>query len=176
MCATRHPCPSHARPSYWSAAAVALAGSLVAGCALPDAAASSKPSREDAFPPDVVLDPAQQRAALDAMRTAGAGVPVRPLVAAQNGVRWSDVETAVRNVADRQFLGVFGAESRADVFTAGLQTEDGQPGSVTVRRQADGRIVAHADIGIFSNFAKEQEFESAFDAEMRRLGAIPRPQ
>jgi hypothetical protein len=44
-----------------------------------------------------------------------------------------------------------------------------------VRLQADGRIVAHADIGIFSNFTKEQEFEAAFDTEMRRLGAIPRP-
>jgi hypothetical protein len=155
---------------------VALAGSFLAGCTLPDASASTKPSQQDVFPPDVVLDASQQRAALDAMRSAGAGVAVRPLVAAQNGVRWSDVETAVRNVADTQFLGVFGVESKPEVFTAGLQTEDGQPGSVTVRRQADGRIVAHADIGIFSNFAKEQQFEDAFDAEMRRLGAIPRPQ
>jgi hypothetical protein len=155
--------------------AALLVGALAAGCSLPDAAASTKPARQDVFPPDVVLDGTQQRQLLDAMRAAGAGVPVRPLVAAQNGVRWSDVETAVRNVADVQFLGVYGVASKPDVLTAGLQTEDGQPGTVTVRLQADGRIVAHADIGIFSNFTKEQEFEAAFDTEMRRLGAIPRP-
>lgn len=176
MCAMRPQLPSPARPSYWSALAVLLAGALAAGCSLPDAAASTKPSREDVFSPDVVLDGAQQGQVLDAMRAAGAGVPVRPLVAARDGVRWADVETAVRNVADVQFLGVYGVESKPDVFTAGLQTEDGQPGTVTVRRQADGRIVAHADIGVFSNFTKEQQFEAAFDAEMRRLGAIPRPQ
>lgn len=176
MCATRQSLSSPGRPSYWSAVLATLAAVLAAGCSLPEAAASTKPSRQDVFPPDMVLDAAQQRAALDAMRAAGAGVAVRPLVAAQNGVRWSDVETAVRNVADKQFLGVFGIEAKPEVFTAGLQTEDGQPGSITVRRQVDGRIVAHADIGIFSNFTKEQKFENAFDAEMRRLGAIPRPQ
>ena len=175
MCALQHPHPSPARPSYWSGVAASLVVALAAGCSQPDAAASVKPSPHDAFPPNVVLDDAQQRAALDAMRAAGAGVPVRPLVVAEHGVRWSDVETAVRNVADDQFLGVYGVVSKPDVFTAGLQTEDGQPGSVTVRRQPDGRIIAHADIGIFSNFTKEQAFESAFDAELRRLGSIPRP-
>ena len=166
---------SRAWPSYWSDAAVSLLLALAAGCSQPDAAASVKPSPHDPFPPDVVLSDSQQRAVLDAMRAAGAGVPVRPLVVAEHGVRWSDVETAVRNVADDQFLGVYGVVSKADVLTAGLQTEDGQPGSVTVRRQGDGRIVAHADIGIFSNFTKEQAFETAFDAELRRLGSIPRP-
>ena len=175
MCASQDLHPSRARPSYWSAVAASLVAALTAGCSQPDAAASVKPSPHDTFPPDVVLGDPQQRAVLDAMRSAGAGVPVRPLVVAEHGVRWSDVETAVRNVADEQFLGVYGVVSKPDAFTAGLQTEDGQPGSVTVRRQADGRIVAHADIGIFSNFTKEQAFETAFDAELLRLGAIPRP-
>jgi hypothetical protein len=160
------------RPSYWSACCALL----LAGCSLPDAASSTVPAPDDQFPPDLVLDAGKQRLVLDAMRGPGAGLPLKPLVAAPQGVRWSDVETAVRNVADKQFLGVAGVQSTDHEFRAELQTPDGQDAHIVVRLAPDGRITGDVTIGIFSQPGAERRFEQAFDAELARLGAIPKPQ
>jgi hypothetical protein len=160
------------RPSYWSACCALL----LAGCSAPDAASTTAPGPGDILPPNLVLDGREQRELLDAMRAPGAGLAVKPLVPAPDGVRWSDVETAVRNVADKQFLGVAAVESTPTEFRAELQTQDGQDAKVVVQLGLDGRITADATIGIFSQLGAERRFEKAFDAELLRLGAIPKPQ
>jgi hypothetical protein len=110
------------------------------------------------------------------MRQPTAGYQARPLVPAVDHVRWSDVPTAVRNVASRQFLGVQSFESGADRCVATLLTADGQDGTVTVERISSGDFTTVVSIGVFPDAQRDELFAKAFAAEMLRLGAIPRPQ
>ncbi len=149
---------------------------LLSGCTQPDAATTDIDSPADEFPPSVVLDSKQQAQVLADMRAAAQGYAPRPLVTAPDGVRWSDVTMAIRNVADKQFLGYVSAESTADQCTVWVQMPDGQDGTIVARRDAGGRITATARLGVLGEPKQEQEFVVAFDAELRRLGAIARPQ
>lgn len=105
-----------------------------------------------------------------------AGYQARPLVPAADGVRWEDVEMAITNVSKRSFVGVTAYDRTADRVVGSTVLADGQRGSVVAERGAKGAIAIHAKLGTFADASRDRSFEEAVSAELRRLGAIRRPQ
>ena len=163
---------------FYRCAAIGVVGSLVAlaGCAGPDAATTNARWEGDQFAPAVVLSGATADAAVSGMRSPMAGYQARPLVPAADGVRWSDVKMAILNVAERSFLGVPSIKVTDALVTAVIVSADGQRGSVRVTKGAAGEIVAEVQLGTFADPKADGAFAQEFDREMRRLGAITRPQ
>ncbi|RLS47166.1 MAG: hypothetical protein DWH86_00965 [Planctomycetota bacterium] len=156
---------------------VALLGAcLLTSCSLPDAASDNKAVPGDTFPPDVVLKGSNANAAIAGMRQPTAGYQARPLVPAADHVRWTDVPMAARNVASKQFVGIQSFEFGADRFVAVTLAADGQTGTVTVERVSSGDFTTVVQLGVFPETHRDELFAKAFEAEMLRLGAIPRPQ
>lgn len=153
----------------------ALLAALAAGCA-PDAASTDVRGRGDLFDPDVVLTGASAEAAVSAMQVPAAGRPTRPLQAAPAGVRWSDVPMAIRNVASVTFHGVASVAEAMDEVDAVTLAGDGQRGRVRATRDAGGAVRLDVQLGTFPDAARDGAFARALEAELRRLGAIPRPQ
>ncbi len=163
---------------FYRCAVIGMAGSLVAlsGCGSPDAASTNARWEGDPFAPAVVLSGASADAAVSGMRAPSAGYQARPLVPAADGVRWSDVKMAILNVAERSFLGVPSIKVTDALVTAVIVSADGQRGSVRVTTGAAGEIVAEVQLGTFADPKADGAFAQEFDREMRRLGAIARPQ
>ncbi len=146
-----------------------------AGCA-PDAATTNRRAPGDRFDPSVVLADARAGRAEDAMAATAAGDRARPLLPAADGVRWDDVEMAVTNVSKRSFVGIAAYRRTADTVVASTILSDGQQGTVTARRGADGVIGISAQLGTFPDESRDRGFADAVSVELRRLGAIKRPQ
>jgi len=163
---------------FYRCASIGVAASLVAmaGCGSPDAASTNARWEGDQFAPAVVLSGAAADAAVSGMRAPSAGYQARPLVPAADGVRWSDVKMAILNVAERSFLGVPSIKVTDALVTAVIVSADGQRGSVRVTKGAAGEIVAEVQLGTFADPKADGAFAQEFDREMRRLGAIARPQ
>lgn len=163
---------------FYRCAAIGVVGALaaLAGCAGPDAATTNVRWEGDQFAPAVVLSGASADAAVSGMRAPTAGYQARPLVPAADGVRWSDVRMAILNVAERNFLGVPSIKVTDALVTAVIVSADGQRGSVRVTKGAAGEIVAEVQLGTFPDPKVDGAFAPEFDREMRRLGAIARPQ
>ena len=163
---------------FYRCAAIVVAAFPVAlsGCGGPDAASTNARWEGDQFAPNVVLSGASADAAVGGMRAPTAGYQARPLVAAADGVRWSDVKMAIRNVAEQSYLGVQSIEATDALVTAAIISADGQRGSVRVTKGAAGEITAQVQLGTFPDPRADGAFAQGFDREMRRLGAIARPQ
>lgn len=156
---------------------VALATScLVVSCTSPDAATTDKRRPGDVFAPNVILEGSAKKEAVQGMLGPTGGYQGRPLEVAADGVRWSDVPMAIRNVADTQFIGVQAFETTADKIIASTVASDGNRGSVTVTRSATGSIRVEVQLGVFPELSRDDQFVRAFDSELLRLGAIARPQ
>ena len=110
------------------------------------------------------------------MTVTTAGYQARPLLPAADGVRWDDVEMAVTNVSKRSFVGVAAYQRTADTVVGSTILADGQQGTVTVRRGAEGSITVGAQLGTFPDEARDRAFTDAVTRELRRLGSIKRPQ
>jgi hypothetical protein len=161
------------RADYWLV--VALVTATIAGCRLPDAATTNRRGPGDQFAPTLVLEGGSARDAIRAMRAPAAGDTPRPLLTAEGGVRWSDAEMAIRNVADRHFVGVAGIEHSDARVVASTVMPDGQSGFVEAIRLSDGHVECRARLTML-DLALDAAFESDFATELRRLGQIPRPQ
>ena len=163
---------------FYRCAAIGVVGALaaLAGCAGPDAATTNARWEGDQFAPAVVLSGASADAAVSGMRSPTAGYQARPLVPAADGVRWSDVKMAIRNVAERNFLGVQSIVATDALVTATIVSADGQRGSVRATKGAAGEITAQVQLGTFPDPKVDGAFVQEFDREMRRLGAIAQPQ
>ena len=163
---------------FYRCAAIGVAASLIAlvGCSGPDAASTNARWEGDQFAPNVVLSGASADAAVSGMRAPTAGYQARPLVAAADGVRWSDVKMAIRNVAEHNFLGVQSINATDALVTAAIVSADGQRGAVRVTKGAAGEITAQVQLGTFPDPKVDGAFVQEFDREMRRLGAIAQPQ
>jgi hypothetical protein len=161
-----------ARFYRWASIALIASG---AGCA-PDAATTNRRAPGDRFDPSVVLAGARAGRAEDAMTVTTAGYQARPLLPAADGVRWDDVEMAVTNVSKRSFVGVAAYQRTADTVVGSTILADGQQGTVTVRRGAEGSITVGAQLGTFPDEARDRAFTDAVTKELRRLGSIKRPQ
>jgi len=163
---------------FYRCAAIGVAGSLaaLAGCASPDAASTNVRGEGDQFAPALVLSGAPADAAVGGMRSPTAGYQARPLVPAADGVRWSDVKMAIRNVAEHNFLGVQSIVATDALVTAAIVSADGQRGSVRVTKGAAGEIAAQVQLGTFPDSKVDGAFTQEFDREMRRLGALAQPQ
>lgn len=167
------PCSLRQCPFYRGAL---LAVVSLASCAPPDAATTDRRAPGDQFDPDVVLTGAAARDAVAAMQVPAAGHATRPLVAAAPGVRWSDVPMAIDNVASVGFLGVLSSAATADRVEAVTVSADGQHGIVVATRGADGAVTFAVRAGTFAEPARDDALARALDRELRRLGAIRRPQ
>jgi hypothetical protein len=157
-------------------AAVAAAGALAAavtGCGQ-DAARNNLRAPGDEFDPALVLDGPRGGEASRGMAGATAGVAARPL-AASKSPRWSDVEMAIRNVAEASFVGVRAVERADGRIAATTVLEDGQVGSVVATRDASGAIAFDCRLSTFPDAARDGAFAKALGAEMQRLAAVPRP-
>ena len=161
---------------YRVAAVGALALGAVTGCSRPDAARSDVRGPGDRFDPSVVLEGDRARAAEQGMLTAAEGYRPRPLVPAADGVRWSDVPMAIRNVADASFVGVRSVDTSGDRIEVNTVLQDGQPGSVAAVRDASGAITFECRLSTFPDAKRDGAFDAAVRKELLRLGAIPRPQ
>lgn len=131
---------------------------------------------DDPFDPSVVLEGERAQAAEQAMLGPAAGHPARPLVPASDGVRWSDVPMAIRNVADASFVGVRSIDTAADRIQANTVLEDGQAGSVAAVRDASGAIGFECRLSTFPDAKRDGAFDAAVRKELLRLGAVRRPQ
>lgn len=173
------PVPSHEPsrgpkgPFYWGH--FLLLAALAAGCA-PDAASTDRRGRGDLFEPDVVLAGASADEAVSAMQLPAAGRPTRPLLPAAEGVRWSDVPMAIRNAAAEGFVGVASMREGTDLVTAVMLAPDGQRGCVEASRSPDGPVRFEVRLGTFPDAVRDEAFARVLEAELRRLGSIPRPQ
>jgi hypothetical protein len=150
-----------------------LAAAAVAGCA-PDAASDNVRWSEDPFSPSLAMEGRTADAAVGAMRGPAAGVPTRRLVAA-SAPRWGDVPMAIRNVAGVSFIGIDRVDADDRTCVASTVRPDGQHGTVTVRRLADGSLECSAQLG-FSPGPEDGRFVRDLERELRRLAAIKRPQ
>ena len=83
---------------------------------------------------------------------------------------------AIRNVANVQFLGVQGFVEEKGREVATVVSADGERGTVTATLQPDGSVRVQAQVGTFPDPVRDGAFERAFDAELRRLGRLARPQ
>jgi len=162
------------RGDYWFMA-VAVAATAVAGCRLPDAATTNRRGPGDEFAPTLVLEGGSARDAIRAMRAPAAGDQPRPLLTAETGVRWSDAEMAIRNVADRRFVGVAAVERSDSRVVASTVAADGQSGFVEAILLADGHVECRARLTMLDR-RLDADFEADFATELRRLGQVPRPQ
>ena len=104
------------------------------------------------------------------------GYQPRPLVPASDRVRWEDVETAMTNTARRSFVGISGYEVAADRVVGSAILADGQRGTVTAERSAAGAISFRAQLGALPDPRRDRAFERDCEVELRRLGALRRPQ
>lgn len=152
-----------------------LLAALAAGCA-PDAASTDVRGRGDLFDPDVVLAGSSAGAAVSAMQVPAAGHPTRPLEQAPDGVRWADVPMAIRNVASVTFYGVASVAEGKDGVEAVTLAGDGQRGRVRATIDAGGSVRFEVQLGTFPDAARDVAFAHALEAELRRLGTVPRPQ
>lgn len=150
-----------------------LLAAAVAGCA-PDAASDNVRWSEDPFSPSLAMEGRTADAAVGAMRGPAAGVPTRPLAAA-SAPRWVDVPMAIRNVAGVSFIGIDRVDVDDRTCVARTERPDGQDGTVTVRRLADGSLECSAQLG-FSPGPDDARFVRDLERELRRLAAIKRPQ
>lgn len=157
-----------------SVAVIAAATLSAVGCRR-DAAASDRRAPGDAFDPSVVLDGPRAAEAIDAMRGPAEGVPTRPLAAAAEGVRFSDAPMAIRNVAGRSTVGITHMQQTDVACTARTVLPDGREGEVRVDRDAGGSLAAHARLADAGS-AQDDAFARDVLAELRRLGALKRPQ
>jgi len=156
-------------------AAVTAAATLAAVGCRRDAAASDRRAPGDAFDPSVVLDGPRAAEAIDAMRGPAEGVPTRPLVAAAGGVRFSDAPMAIRNVAGRSTVGITFMQQTDVACIARTVLPDGREGEVRVDRDADGALAVHARLADAGS-AQDDAFSRDVLSELRRLGALTRPQ
>lgn len=150
-----------------------LLAAAVAGCA-PDAASDNVRWSEDPFSPSLVMEGRTADAAVGTMRGPAAGVSTRPLAAA-SAPRWVDVPMAIRNVAGVSFIGIDRVDVDDRTCVARTERPDGQDGTVTVRRLADGSLECSAQLG-FSPGPDDARFVRDLERELRRLAAIKRPQ
>lgn len=157
------------------AVSLAVGATIPSGCSGGDVARSNRRGPEDRFDPTVVLEGKAAEQAERGMVSAAAGYAGRPLLAEPGG-RWSDVPMAIRNVARASFRGVRSFETSADRIVASTVAEDGQPGTVTALRAADGTISFECSLGTFADQSRDARFASELRAELARLGAIRRPQ
>ena len=153
-----------------------LAGAVACAACRPDAATTNRRAPGDEFDPTVVLQGRSADAAEGAMAGAAAGHAARPLAAAADGVRWSDVELAMTNVARRSFVGVEAYDRTENAVVATTILADGQRGTVIASRDALGAISFRARLGTLADDRRDRAFELDAAKELRRLGAIPRPQ
>lgn len=153
--------------------AAAAHAPVLGGCA-PDAASDNVRWSEDPFSPSVVMEGRPADAAVVAMRGPAAGVATRPLAAAE-APRWGDVPMAIRNVAGASFIGIDRVDADDRICVARTERPDGQDGTVTVRRGADGSLECAAQLG-FSPGPDDARFVRDLERELRRLAAIKRPQ
>ena len=126
-----------------------------------------------------ILDAADQRRALAAMKSVAAGYrSENPPVPAPHGVRWADVPEAVRDAC-----GVEGVEmavvSEREYdwgYRYQLYTIDERPAVLIVRRVPGRKVYeAEATVGRFhDDQARAGALLDAFDAQMRRQGALPK--
>lgn len=110
------------------------------------------------------------------MLVAAEGYRPRPLVPAADGVRWSDVPMAIRNVADSSFIGVRSIDTSADRISANTVLEDGQRGTVAAIRDEAGAITFECRLSTFPDAKRDGAFDAAVREELLRLGKIRRPQ
>lgn len=110
------------------------------------------------------------------MAGAAAGHDARPLLPAADGVRWTDVELAMTNVARRSFVGIKSYDRTDNAVVGSTILADGQRGTVTAARDASGAISFRAQLGTLPDDRRDRGFEQDAAKELRRLGAIPRPQ
>ena len=156
-------------------ASVTAVASLAASGCRRDVALSDRRAPGDAFDPSVVLDGPRASEAIDAMRAPAAGVATRPLVAAADGVRFSDAPMAIRNVAGRSTVGITFVQQTDVACLARTVLPDGREGEVRVDRTADGSLAARARLAEAGS-PQDEAFARDVLAELRRLGAIKRPQ
>jgi hypothetical protein len=122
-----------------------------------------------------VLEGPRASEAIDAMRAPAAGVATRPLVAAADGVRFSDAPMAIRNVAGRSTVGITFVQQTDVACLARTVLPDGREGEVCVDRAADGALAVRARLAAAGS-PQDEAFARDVLAELRRLGAIKRPQ
>jgi hypothetical protein len=156
-------------------ASVTAVASLAASGCRRDVAASDRRAPGDAFDPSVVLEGPRASEAIDAMRAPAAGVATRPLVVAADGVRFSDAPMAIRNVAGRSTVGITFVQQTDVACLARTVLPDGREGEVSVDRAADGSLAVRARLAAAGS-SQDEAFARDVLAELRRLGAIKRPQ
>jgi len=153
---------------------IAAAAPVALGGCAPDAASDNVRWPEDPFSPSVVMQGGTADSAIGAMRGPAAGVPTRPLVAA-DAPRWVDVPMAIRNVAGERFIGIDRVDVDGRSCVARTVRPDGEEGSVTVWRRDDGSLECSARLGLIAS-AEDERFVRDLGRELRRLAAIKRPQ
>lgn len=138
-------------------------------------ATSNRPSPEDQFSATKVLTASEQAEILDVFAQYAAGREARPLVAAADGYRWSDVPGALRAAAGPCFVGVASVSTTDETVKAMLVLDDGQEGEAIVTRTPDG-VAVRASMGVLGDAEREAKFERLFHRALARMALVRKPQ
>ncbi len=159
---------------FYRACCAAVFAGLCASCSQ-DAAARNRPDPADQFPPNKVLSTSDQQVVMGVLNHSAEGHTPRPLLAAPEGFRWSDVPGALSAAAGPCFMGVAEVSSTDEEAKATLVMPDGQEGTAIVTRTATG-VAIRASLGVRGNPELEAEYEKLFHAALKRMGQQRRPQ
>ena len=132
---------------------------------------------EDQYPQNLLLDSAEQDAALAAMSATAQGMPTTPLETAPDAVRWSDVKAAAGVAAKRAEMGLVSSALTGETWTFSIETLSGAPVVLTVeKRPAPLMYLATAKVGVFGeDGTKAERLVREFRMAMRKFGQIKRP-
>lgn len=175
----RSDAPGASLRSWRAFAVIAVAtAAIVPGCASePPDVTYNLPSRHDLFDPDLVLTEGDREEVLAIMRgTVPCDEPVE-IAPAKYGVRWRDVDSAVRWGSSVVEMAVLSAESTPDRWTYRIITAADDPVTLVVTREPPPVIYsASAVAGVFGDRRDiEARLLEEVHRSMRAFGAKPLP-
>lgn len=187
------------RPRFPTSFILVAAGLIPIACQAPDPPQPTYnlPSHDDMFQADLVLTPSAEQQVLALMRNAVPSDSPGVLAPARYGVRWSDVDSAVRWGAGVIEMAVLSAQrddaTSAHAATDGVGQEPGaatperwvyriitvadDPVTLTVTREPPPAIYSmRAVAGVFDDRRDiEERLKTEVHAAMLRFGAKPMP-
>ncbi|MSR28615.1 MAG: hypothetical protein EXS03_03445 [Phycisphaerales bacterium] len=131
----------------------------------------------DVYPPNMLLNKAQEAQVITALQATAAGMPTSPLTDATDAVRWGDVRQAAGVAATLAEMGMLSSKLEGSTWTFRIETLSGAPVTLSVEERPPPLMyLATAKAGSFGEeFDKAERLVREFRMAMRRLGKIKRP-
>ncbi len=131
----------------------------------------------ETYPGNRILSPEEEGVLIASMRATAQGMPVSPLDAAKDAVRWSDVRQAASLATGSAEMGLLESSLTDDQWVFQAETLGGAPATLTVEQRPPPLMyLATARVGVFGEeFDKAERWVREFRMAMRRLGKLKRP-